>query len=450
MNKELPVIIDLFSGCGGLGFGFKSAGFEIAHGMDIWDSASRTASFNLYSAFGEEGKHDCGDITQLNPEVFSTSIGEKGCIVIGGPPCQAYSQIGKAKLRSLGGAHTSDSRGYLFKDFIRIGLELDARAIVMENVPEAVNYGGLNVPQFVCDTLEEKGYHAKWTILNAADYGVPQVRERVFVIAVKKSEADGIVLPFPTHKSPDNRLTPGQSRFKNFEQFPNFIYPNETSCDLPKWVTVEDALSDLPSLFPSYKSKYVLYEPLNYKPYETEIQNDYQQLMRTWNGYELKNVTNLGFRKTIRDFPIFDRMKPGDDYRAASIIAERLLEEACRALAINSNSDSEAYEKLRKSIVPPYDREKFFSKWKKLDPLKPSHTLVAHLSVDTYSHLHPCEPRGISVREAARLQSFPDAFKFQCPMSDAFKQIGNAVPPLLSKAIAEALSNVFTKTGVKL
>ena len=76
---------------------------------------------------------------------------------------------------------------------------------------------------------------------------------------------------------------------------------------------------------------------------------------------------------------------------------------------------------------------------------KPSHTLVAHLSVDTYSHIHPFEPRGISVREAARLQSFPDGFLFQCSMGDAFKQIGNAVPPLLAKGIAEQIKSSFEK-----
>jgi DNA (cytosine-5)-methyltransferase 1 len=93
--------------------------------------------------------------------------------------------------------------------------------------------------------------------------------------------------------------------------------------------------------------------------------------------------------------------------------------------------------------VPPYDRDNFKSKWQKLREDSPSHTIVAHLSVDTYSHIHPIEPRGISVREAARLQSFPDGFLFQCSMGDAFKQIGNAVPPLLAKNIATEIKRVF-------
>ena len=93
--------------------------------------------------------------------------------------------------------------------------------------------------------------------------------------------------------------------------------------------------------------------------------------------------------------------------------------------------------------MPQYDREKFENKWKRLDANKPSHTVVAHLEKDTYSHIHPWEPRGISVREAARLQSFPDDFVFNCSMSNAFRQIGNAVPPLLSLAVAKTIYDSF-------
>ena len=94
-------------------------------------------------------------------------------------------------------------------------------------------------------------------------------------------------------------------------------------------------------------------------------------------------------------------------------------------------------------MVPIYDRENFAEKWRKLDENRPSHTVVAHLSVDTYSHIHPWEPRGISVRDAARLQSFPDDFSFNCSMGDAFKQIGNAVPPLLAYGVASAVYESF-------
>ncbi len=154
----LPEVVDLFSGCGGLAYGFKSSGYKIGHGIELIEAASKTASYNLYWKDGIDTEHICGDITQLSPDLFKNSIGNDGCIVIGGPPCQAYSQIGRAKLRSLGEKriHTNDSRGFLFEEFLRFVFDLKAKAVVMENVPEATNYGGLNVPEHVCETLEKK------------------------------------------------------------------------------------------------------------------------------------------------------------------------------------------------------------------------------------------------------------------------------------------------------
>lgn len=444
----MPVVIDLFSGCGGFAFGFKSAGYKIGNGIEIDDIACRTASYNLYWRYGDDQQHICGDITKLNPEKSQQWIGKNGCIVIGGPPCQAYSQVGKGKLKSLGKdrSHLNDARGYLFKDFIRFALELDARVIIMENVPESVNYGGLNIPEHVCEVLEENDYNSLWTILNAADFGVPQVRERVFVMAVRKNEKFDQFLPAPTHKKIDGRLTPWQTRFSKLSEYRHFTYPGQNNVEaLPEWITVGEAISDLPPLFPDSKHRYRLYQPHIQLEYKTMAQNDYQLLMRNWFSSEQKASSGHCFRRTARDFPIFERMLPDHDYLDAYEIAENILDEACRALSIDSSKHNYEYERLRKSIVPPYSKEKFNEKWKRLSKGKPSHTLVAHLGVDTYSHIHPWEPRGISVREAARLQSFPDGFLFQCSMGEAYKQIGNAVPPLLAKSIALSLKEKFHK-----
>lgn len=184
----LPKIIDLFSGCGGLALGFEKAGFDIVAGIELMPEACKTISYNLSWRYGKKESHICGDIKQIEPNVFKDCFGKEGCIVIGGPPCQAYSMAGRGKLRSLGEdrINTNDQRGYLYQDFLRFALGLNARAVIMENVPEATNFGGKNIPEVVCKTLDEKGYNAYWTILNSADYGVPQVRERVFVIAIKK------------------------------------------------------------------------------------------------------------------------------------------------------------------------------------------------------------------------------------------------------------------------
>jgi len=145
-----------------------------------------------------------------------------------------------------------------------------------------------------------------------------------------------------------------------------------------------------------------------------------------------------------RDYAIFERMEAGDDYPAAhrvalSLFAERVEEEAARGKLIRQGSSD--WLALRKSTVPPYDPGKFPNKWRKLDDDFPSRTLLAHLSHDSYSHIHydSAQARTISVREAARLQSFPDGFEFAGAMNAAFGQIGNAVPPLLAAAIGTRL-----------
>ena len=98
----LPKIIDLFSGCGGLALGFEKAGFDIVAGIELMPEACKTISYNLSWRYGKKETHICGDITEIEASVFKNSFGDEGCIVIGGPPCQAYSMAGRGKLRSLG------------------------------------------------------------------------------------------------------------------------------------------------------------------------------------------------------------------------------------------------------------------------------------------------------------------------------------------------------------
>lgn len=208
---------------------------------------------------------------------------------------------------------------------------------------------------------------------------------------------------------------------------------------MPEWINVREALSDLPALFLDANFPYSVNKMTTKMPYQSPPVNDYQKKMRYKhvNQYT-ENVEGNSFRKTVRDFRIFERMQPGDNYKKAHEIALLIFKEACEFNNISIN-DKEAYDKLKKEYVPPYDTTKFLSKWKRLNPDKQSHTLVAHLGTDTYSHIHPWEPRGISVREAARLQSFPDEFVFNVPMGAAFTQIGNAVPPLLAQGVAKVI-----------
>jgi DNA (cytosine-5)-methyltransferase 1 len=135
-------------------------------------------------------------------------------------------------------------------------------------------------------------------------------------------------------------------------------------------------------------------------------------------------------------------MKPGDEYPEAYALAQRLFEAALRdRRRRKSPFSATAKRELRASYVPPYDPHKFPNKWRKIERDKPARTLMAHLGKDTYSHIHydSDQARVISVREAARLQSFPDGFVFAGTMNPAFRQIGNSVPPLLANALAISL-----------
>ncbi|SIS90211.1 DNA cytosine methyltransferase [Salimicrobium salexigens] len=437
-HKSDISVIDLFSGCGGMALGFGLQNFHIAESVELDPAACRTANYNLHIKSNSKSSACNFDVKN-----YSFSVSEKPeskVVTIGGPPCQAYSNIGKAKIRSLGEDRfgLNDSRAFLYEEFLRVALDASSDFIVMENVPEAVNFFGKNLGEEVCAELEKRGYRTFWTILNAADYGVPQVRERLFVFAAKEKYGEPY-LPEPVCQRPDRGFkTPNEKRFKTFLNYSFFKEPKQPSKAAPLWVTAGEAVSDLPSLFKSADSIYQYYKSNVRLPYESSPLNYFQNKMRE-NTRGAAYVSGNSFRYTARDFRIFEEMNWGDDFRQAFDIADNLFRKEAARKNITKKNNPEEYNLLRKKFVPPYDREKFHSKWKKLHPGKPSHTLVAHLGTDTYSHIHPYEPRGISIREAARLQSFPDDFMFHGSMGDAYRQIGNAVPPLLSEAIAKAV-----------
>jgi DNA (cytosine-5)-methyltransferase 1 len=171
----------------------------------------------------------------------------------------------------------------------------------------------------------------------------------------------------------------------------------------------------------------------------------YASLMRTWPGFESRGgVFDHVIRYLPRDYPIFRRMNPGDQYPQAHQHAMDLLQEhiaKLEARGVRVRAHSRLYRDLKASIVPPYDPHKFPNKWRKMEADAPARTLMAHLGKDGYSHIHydSAQARTISVREAARLQSFPDGFVFAGTMNPAFRQIGEAVPPLLANTLAHAM-----------
>jgi DNA (cytosine-5)-methyltransferase 1 len=162
--------------------------------------------------------------------------------------------------------------------------------------------------------------------------------------------------------------------------------------------------------------------------------------MRQWPGFEGQGgIVDHAIRALPRDGSIFAAMREGTEYPEAHRLAKCLFEE--EAMRRGIVRQTKAWHELEREMVPPYDPSKFPNRWWKLRRDYPVRTLMAHIGKDTYSHIHwdSRQARTISVREAARLQSFPDGFRFAGTMNPAFRQIGNAVPPIMAAALAEVM-----------
>lgn len=444
-------VLDLFSGCGGLSLGFKTAGFSIVAHIDNDEDAYDTAIANIRPDQDIDGCLDITSVDKTHP--LLSALNNNVDVIIGGPPCQAYSTAGRGKLSSLVGnknAHLADERGQLYKHYLRICEVLKPKAILIENVPAILNYGGDNIPEIICSDLSKKGYRCSYTMLNAASYGVPQYRERVFIMCISDEFNEQPMFPEPTHSVPHEEIN-GLTRMENIISDGALYAVLPPLCNnpsLPPPVTAGDAIEDLPFLTTLNGShwNYRMDKPLSYRSGNS---SKFISMMRNWPGFPAsETVTGNKCRDTPRDFAIFSRMKGGDKYPEALAIAEILYNEVIGNFISGTGRRPNKREDqlIRKQTVPPYDPNKFQDKWRKLEMDRPAHTLVAHLSSDTYSHIHydSKQARGISVREAARLQSFPDNFIFSGTLSKAYRQIGNAVPPLLAFHLAKSLKKYIS------
>ena len=457
-----PRVLDLFSGCGGLSLGFSAVGFEITAAIENNPTAVASYGANFHAYDPRHAVHR--DITSTTPSqlVRALKLGrmaEAFDVIIGGPPCQAFARVGRSKLREIEAhpeAFRHDARATLYSPYLKYVKSCRPLAILMENVPDVMNFGGHNVPEEVCKVLEDLGYVCAYSLLNAAFYGVPQTRERMFLIAYRREIAPSVSFPKPTHWV---ELPPGYAGSRRvalkvlsngdmFAAAHSYMEPPEATKALPPAVTAEEAIADLPEIDArALMRKGVLKRGARrfdrLIPYdESRPISKYARSMKSWSGFEAgEGVYDHVIRYLPRDYPLFARMKEGEQYPEAHRLALKMFDEKLSKLArkgVCVKPASVEYEELKGSIVPPYDASKFPNKWRKIARNQPVRTVMAHLSKDGYSHIHydNAQARTISVREAARLQSFPDGFVFAGAMNQAFQQIGNAVPPLMAKAIA--------------
>jgi DNA (cytosine-5)-methyltransferase 1 len=375
-----PTVIDYFSGPGGLAEGFSQAGFKTLMGIDFDKNSAETFKENH-----TDSDYIQADISDLPPskvlESLDVNAGEID-IVVGGPPCQGFSIAGDRK--------KNDDRNQLFKDYVRHIKEIQPKFMLMENVPGMLSMEtpkGLPVIEKIQERFLNIGYRTEYDTLLASNYGVPQNRKRVFIIGTRMR--DGI-LDFPDR----THIVEGQNQKLN-----------ETNEEIKEPITVKDALSDLPSLSAGEKSE----------KYKSSPQNDYQEKMREHMNSEskIKNHDAVNHRDHIVER--FKHIPQGGDMTDAP----------------EEHQPSKVYSSRNRRLIGD----------------KPSYTVTSHVLDEL---IHPWDHRAITVREAARLQSFPDDYIFigkrnvfhGADETSQYEQVGNAVPVLLAKKIAE---NIFIK-----
>jgi len=464
--------VDLFAGCGGLTLGFDRAGFRCISAVEIDDLARESHELNFGQRHREAPYAAHADITRLSPsEVVSHLVGAGPAtavdVVVGGPPCQAFSRLGRAALWRLAGkdqAHQEDERATMYEHYLRFVAALKPIAFVMENVREIGKFGRRNVAEEVAATASELGYTVSYTLLNAAWFGVPQFRERMFILGVHRSV--GVTPSFPalTHLA---EIPVGYSTARAGTGHPQVLEPMDHFVDhftharkTKPAVTAAAAFEDLPPIthhLDGRRGKGHPRRPAEKVPYLRKPTNAFTKEMRDWPGFKSEDdaVSGHVIRYTPRDYAIFARMAEGDEYPAALEVAEEIFSELLSQreaqLGKPVRRGSKEWIELRKKTVPPYPINRYPNKFSKMLRDRPARTVAAHIGKDSYSHIHfdSSQARCISLREAARLQSFPDGFSFAGSMNSQLKQIGNAVPPILARAVAQHLSELLLPRRMK-
>ena len=396
MSKKKYTFIDLFAGCGGLSEGFYRQGFEALAHVEInhWACETLRARMKYYGYKNIEDEVIEHDITSddIIDRINSVLRGRHVDVIIGGPPCQAYSTAGRVR---DGKKMASDARNYLFESYVRILDYYRPKFFVFENVTGLLNAKVEGAPIFprVIRALSNRYYKVisdpEILVHNTADYGVPQLRKRVILMGVRRDiNIDVLQLYQDVVKTHWNPETPEDER-KGKKQF----------------VNVRHALGDLPPVEPGQDAST---DSFNY-PCDNEF---------------LKRIGRPGIH------PLFDHIAR----RHNDLDRERF------QVMIHNHW---TFGQLRREM-PQYEHEharvfdnSYVVQWWDL----PSKTILAHIHKDGFQFIHPDEAqrRTFTVREAARIQSFPDDFEFKGSRGEKYKQIGNAVPPLFAEALAKSI-----------
>jgi DNA (cytosine-5)-methyltransferase 1 len=350
MNRKFTAI-DLFSGCGGFSYGFQQAGFHVLLGVDNSEIALKTFEKNhldskaLLLDLHKESAID---------EIVNETKGKEIDVIIAGPPCQGFSLTGSR--------NENDERNSLFYAVFEVAERLNPKAIIIENVPGLLNLYEGKAKKEIIRLCNEMGYTCNPKLLFAPEYGVPQIRKRVFFVALKKE-------------------------FGTFE-FPEPFLKEE------EYIGCADAIGDLPDLVNILGDDELEYDKKPFSNYQKEMRNG---------SKVLKN--HLGTQHTQHVISVISQVPEGGNH---------------------------------KDLPPGIGDSRIFNEaWTRYHSKKPSKT------IDTghRNHFHYKWNRVPTVRENARLQSFPDDFVFLGNKTEQYRQVGNAVPPLLGKILGQQLLN---------
>lgn len=455
--NDSPTYIDLFAGAGGFSLGFSRAGFRCVGVVEKDEQASLSYAANFPShlssplcLLGPE-KGDILRLSKLDVERGLTSQNISDIdVLIAGPPCQGFSKVGRAKLDHLAnenGAFKADPRNKLYHCVLDILDWTHPKMFLFENVPGILSLGGGNEAETFCKLATAKGYKVACTVLDAASYGVPQIRERVFILGIRSNLRIQPSFPAPLYcvkwRKPGGHLAALDLSKSLFTSQEYFLPIKNCTWGKPA-VTVQQAIGDLPKFFDHLDRNYRMNRAKSLlQEYRRGRPSFFALEMRNWGGFESDEVEEHFCRCTPRDHQTFSQMRPGDTYPQAVELATKNYQTA----EVRYRKGLLPKKPRRKDFIPPYPTDVFAEKWKKLIPGRPSWTVTAHLERDCYSHIHydSDQQRTITLREAARLQSFPDGFEFEGNIGDCFRQIGNAVPPLLSFRLARHIRKLLKR-----
>ena len=360
--------IELFAGAGGLGTGFEKSGFNIVAANDIWEPAGKT-----YKENHPKVKYLVEDIAKINGDELlkdTKYTKEDIDVIIGGPPCQGFSTLGKRFI--------DDPRNKLFKEYVRIVNDIRPKFFVMENVSGILSMEKGKVLKSIIKSFKDIGYKLKYKLLNAAEYGVPQQRERVIFIGTRLD----IEIRYPEK----SHSLSGEKGYK-------------------KALTLWDAISDLPQSNSE--------EIINYID---EPKNNYQKLMR-------KN-SNI----------ITNHKPPTHNEKAKKMMSY-----------IPTGMSAWEVKDMPKELKPTSG---YGNTYARLNPYEPGMTITRNfVCISSSRCIHPYLNRGLTAREAARVQSYPDSYIFKGSKTDIHIQIGNSVPPILAEKIANTVKEMLTQNN---